>query len=120
MLQLLEESKGDLVAIRISGHVDKNDYDVMLPVLEEKIKQHRKISVYAELQDVEAYTLEAFWQDVKFDIRHASDFKKAAIIGEHKWLELLTTLASPFTSAQVKFFNFMEREQAMEWVKSEE
>lgn len=120
MLQLLEESKGDLVAIHISGHVDKSDYDIMLPVLEEKIKQHRKISVYAELQDIEAFTLEALWEDMKFDIRHASDFKKAAIVGEHKWLDLLTTLASPFTSAQVKFFTFMDKEQAMEWVKSDE
>lgn len=120
MLQLLEESKGDLVAIRVSGHVDKDDYAVMLPVLEEKIKQHNKISVYAELQDVEAYTLEALWEDVKFDIRHASDFKKAAIVGDEKWLDLLTTMASPFTSAQVKYFDFRERDKAMEWVKSVE
>lgn len=119
MLQLLEESKGDLVAIRISGHVDKNDYAVMLPVLEEKIKQYNKINVYAELQDVETYTLEALWKDIKFDIRHAADFKKAAIVGEQKWLDMLTTLASPFTSAQVKYFDFKERELAMEWVKSE-
>lgn len=119
MLQLLEESKGDLVAIRISGHVDKSDYAVMLPVLEEKIKQHSKIKVYAELQDVETYSLEALWEDVKFDIRHAADFKKAAIVGDQKWLDMLTIVASPFTSAQVKYFDFKEREQAMEWVKSE-
>jgi len=120
MLQLLEESKDDLVAIRISGHVDKNDYAVMLPVLEERIKQHHKINVYAELQDVEAYTLKALWEDVKFDIRHAADFRKAAIVGEQKWLDMLTTVASPFTTAKVRYFNFKDRDQALEWVKSED
>lgn len=120
MLQLLEESKGDLVALRVSGHIDKTDYDVMLPLLEEKIKQHNKISVYAEVQDVEDYTLTALWEDVKFDIRHASDFKKAAIVGDQKWLNLLASVAPPFTSAEVKYFNFMDRDKALDWVKSEE
>jgi hypothetical protein len=118
MLQILEESKDDLVAIRILGHVDKNDYDVMLPVLEERIKQHQKISIYAELQDVEAITLEALWEDLKFDIRHASDFEKAAIVGDQQWLELLLTVSSPFTSAQVKYFDFKDRNLALEWVRS--
>jgi hypothetical protein len=120
MLQLLEESKGDLVAFRISGHIDKNDYDIMLPVLEEKIKQHNKISVFAELQDVEDYTLKALWEDIKFDIRHANDFRRAAIVGDQMWLEMLTTAASPFTSAKVKYFNYRERDKALEWVKSED
>jgi hypothetical protein len=33
MLQLLEDSKEDIVAFRLSGDVDKRDYDVMLPIL---------------------------------------------------------------------------------------
>ena len=119
MLQLLEESIGDLVALRISGHVDKTDYDVMLPLLEEKIKQHGKIKVYTELQEVEDYTLKALWEDVKFDIRHAADFKKAAIVGDQKWLDMLAILASPFTSAEIKYFNFSDRDKAMSWIKSE-
>jgi len=120
MLQLLEESKGDLVALRISGHVDINDYDVMLPVLEEKIKQYGKISVYAELQELEDISFKALWQDLKFDFKHASDFKKAALVGEQKWLDWLTIAASPFTTAKVKHFTLEQRQQALDWVQSPE
>jgi len=120
MLQLLEESKGDLVAFRISGHVDKNDYDVMLPLLEEKIKQYGKINVYAEMQEVEDFTLKALWEDLKFDFRHAADFKKAAFVGEQKWLDWLTIAASPFTSAKVKHFTLEQRLQALDWIQNPE
>lgn len=118
MLQLLEESKGDLVAFRISGHVDKSDYDVMLPLLEEKIKQYGKINVYAEMQEVEDYTLKALWEELKFDFRHAGDFKKAAFVGEQKWLDWLTIAASPFTTAKIKHFTLEQRMQALYWVQT--
>ncbi|MER2996138.1 STAS/SEC14 domain-containing protein [Pontibacter populi] len=120
MLELLEESKGDLVAFRISGHVDKNDYDIMLPILEEKIKQYGKINVYAEMQDVEDFTLKALWEDLKFDFRHSADFSKAAFVGEQKWLDWLTIAASPFTPAKVKHFTLDQRQQALDWIQTPE
>ena len=119
MLQILEEFQGDLVAFRISGNVDKNDYDVMLPLLEEKIRQHGKIRVYAEVQDVEAYSLRALYDEVKFDVKHAANFSKAAIVGDGEWLDWLTTMARPFTTAEVKYFNFSQRDAAWAWVHEE-
>lgn len=82
MIQLLEQSKDDLVAFSISGNVSRSDYNVMLPLLEERIKQHGKIRVYAEVQDVGEYTLQALWEDIKFDMKHATDFSKAALVGD--------------------------------------
>ncbi|MFD3000090.1 STAS/SEC14 domain-containing protein [Pontibacter toksunensis] len=116
MLQLLEESQENLVAFRISGNVDKSDYNVMLPVLEEKIQQHGKIKVYAEVQDVQNYSLRALYEDIKFDLKHASDFSKAAIVGDREWIDWLATAARPFTTAEIKYFDFSQREAAWEWV----
>lgn len=118
MIQVLEESKDDLVAFRISGHIDKRDYEIMLPLLEEKIKQHGKIRVYAEVYEVEDYSLKALWEDIKFDFKHASDFSRAAVVGDRKWLDWLTMIAKPFTSAEVKYFDFTQRDQAWAWIKA--
>lgn len=106
------------MAFRISGNVDRTDYDVMLPVLQERIKQHGKIRVYAEVQDVEDYSLEALWKDIKFDIRHANDFSKAALVGDRQWIDWLTVMAKPFTSAEVKYFDFSQRQLAWEWIQA--
>ncbi|MBX0335189.1 STAS/SEC14 domain-containing protein [Pontibacter sp. HSC-14F20] len=117
MLQLLEESRDELVAFRLAGSIDRHDYEVMLPILEEKIKQYGKIRVYAELQDAEEISLQALWEDLKFDFRHAGDFMKVALVGNRRWLDWLTVMASPFTTAKIKHFEVMEREQALEWVR---
>jgi len=116
MLQLLEESKNDLVAFRISASVDKQDYDVMLPILEERIKQHGKIRVYAEVQDVADYSIRALWEEIQFDVRHVTDFSKVAIVGDQKWIDWLTVMARPFSTARVKYFDFGQRQAAWEWI----
>ncbi|WP_089317335.1 STAS/SEC14 domain-containing protein [Pontibacter ummariensis] len=116
MIQVLEESKEDIVAFRISGKVDKNDYQVMLPVLEEKIRQHGKVRVYAEMQDVEEYSLEALWDEIRYDISHATDFSRVAIVGGRRWTNWLTNLAKPFTSAEVKYYDFSDRSKAWSWI----
>ena len=116
MIQLLEESKDDLVAFRISGNVDKNDYDVMLPVLEERIKQHGKIRVYAEVWDVEDFSFKALWDEIRFDFKHAADFSRVAIVSNQTWMDWLTLAAKPFTTAEVKFFEFEKRDQAWAWI----
>lgn len=120
MLRLLEESRNDLVAFRLSGQIDRTDYDVMLPILEEKIKQYGKISVYAEVQDIEDFSSRALWEDLKFDFRHANDFKRAAVVGDQKWLDWLTVMATPFTSAKIKYFEPRQREEALAWVQQQD
>ncbi|QCR24528.1 STAS/SEC14 domain-containing protein [Pontibacter sp. SGAir0037] len=119
MLQLLEESRGDLVAFKLSGSVDKQDYAVMLPVLDEKIKQYSKINVYAEVQEVDTYSLRALWDDLKYDFKHAADFRNVAIVGDKKWLDWLTVMATPFTTAKVKYFEPAQRAEAMQWAKAD-
>lgn len=116
MIQLLEESKDALVAFRISGNIDKNDYDVMLPVLEERIKQHGKIKVYAEVWEVEDISIGALWDEIKFDFKHAADFSRVAIVGDQKWIDWITLAAKPFTTAEVKYFDFTQRDQAWAWI----
>ena len=118
MIQILEDSKDDLVAFRISGHVDKRDYDVMLPLLDEKIKQHGKIRVYAEVQLIEDFSIGALWEDIKYDFKHATDFSRVAIVGDQKWIEWLTVASKPFTTAEIRHFDFSQREQAWSWINA--
>ncbi len=104
------------MAFRISAHVDKQDYDIMLPLLQERIQAHGKVKVYAEVQDVQEYSLQALRDEVTFDLKHANDFSRVAIVGNQKWLDWLVTVAKPFTTADVRYFDFSERSQAWEWI----
>lgn len=120
MIQLLEEVRDDLVAFRISGSVDRHDYDVMFPLLQERIRQHGKIRVYAEVHEVADESLRALWEDIEIeiDMEHASDFSKVAVVGEEKWIDWINVMVRPFTTAEVKYFDFSQVQPAWEWVNT--
>ena len=118
MIQILDETEGNVVATRASGKLQKSDYDIILPVLQEKEKEYKKISWYFEMEDFEGWDLTAAWRDLKFDFKHANQLEKIAMVGAKDWEEKLTKLMKPFTSAEVKFFNSNEKEIAKKWIKT--
>lgn len=40
MIKILDESKENLLAARVKGKIGKQDFDVLNPVLEKKVKEH--------------------------------------------------------------------------------
>ena len=93
------------------------DYNQLLQMLDEMVKQHRKIRWYFEMENFDGWEIKAFWEDVKFDAGHANDFEKVAMVGEKKWEKWMTDLMKPFTSADVKYFDISQKQGAMEWIK---
>lgn len=117
MVQIHEEGKPDLVAVRLWGTVTRHDYDTMLPIMEEKINRHGKINVLAEIGELEDFSIMALWQEVKFDLKHLADFRRVAVVANQKWLDRLSTFSNLLTPAQVRYFLPNEKEAALTWVK---
>lgn len=116
MVSQLATVKDNLVAVSVSGHLDKHDYEKIIPVLEQKIAQHGKINLYWEMVGFEGWHLDGLWKDLKFDVKHINDFRKIAIVGDKKWEEWIATMIKPFTTAEVKYFNELHRDEAMAWI----
>lgn len=117
MFKYLKEHSENLVAIIVTGKLEKADYDSLIPEIEEKLRRHGKLNFYWEMVDFEGWDASGLWQDLKFDIKHVNDFNRIAFVGEKKWEERIGNLIKPFTSAEVSYFNTSQREQAMEWVR---
>ena len=117
MIQIETDNNSNIVYTTSSGTLEKNDYDALLPVVEQKIRQFGKIRLYFEMSNFTGWKPEAFLQDLKFDIKHVKDFEKVAMVGDKKWQELMTGLMKPFTSAAIRFFPLDEKETAKEWVE---
>ncbi len=116
MISQIPTVKEDLVAVSISGHLEKHDYDQILPLMEKKIQQFGKINLYWEMIAFEGWHLDSLWKDLKFDVKHVNDFRKVAIVGDKKWEEWIATMIKPFTSAEVKYFKVLQRDEAILWV----
>lgn len=119
MHTLLPESKEGFVALRLSEKLDKDDFAEIIPILEKQIDAHQKIALYWEMASFEGWTTEAFFADTGFDIEHHNDFTRIAMVGEKKWHKWMTKLMKPFTSAEVKYFEIQEREEALDWARGE-
>jgi hypothetical protein len=117
MFKYLKEHATDLIAVMVTGKLDKADYDSLLPEAEEKLRRYGKVSVYWEMVDFDGWQLSGLWPELKFDIKHLNDFNRVALVGGKKWESMIASVAKPFTTAEIRFFDLSEREQAMAWVK---
>ena len=118
MLQILEQTEGNLIATRATGNLTEADYDKLLPLLNNIVEKHQKIRWYFEMEDFEGWKPKAFWEDLKFDLQHANDFKKVAMVGDKKWEEWMTNLMKTFTSAEIKYFAASQKIDALKWINS--
>lgn len=117
MIQILEQTSGNVIATRATQKLTEADYDKLLPLLNNMLRQHEKIRWYFEMEKFDGWELKAFWEDVKFDASHANDFDKVAMVGEKKWEEWMTNLMKPFTSAEVKYFDISQKDEALQWIR---
>ena len=72
---MLPESSGRLVALRVAGKLTKEDMVTVAPPLEEKIRENGKVDLLCDMTDLHGWNLAGFWAELKFDSKHAKDFR---------------------------------------------
>lgn len=117
MLNIIKNDQ-DLVGVQFTGKMEDQDYEVLTPILEEKIKVYKQIHFYWEMKDFEGWKPEALWADLKFDLKHANAFKRIAVVGDKKWEKTMSDFMKPFTNAEIRYFDLSHRDQAWAWVKT--
>lgn len=115
MYRILTESSGAFVAVQVTGTLQSEDYSSLLPLLQSKIAENGKINLFWEMKDFDGWTASGLWSDGSFDVKHAGDFRRIAIVGEKKWHEWMATVMKPFTSAEIRYFDHHDRAAAMAW-----
>jgi hypothetical protein len=73
------------------------------------------VRVLFELEECRGWTLRAAWDDLKFGLKHRSDFERCAVVGQKRWQKWMTNLSKPFF--KVKYFDKSEMEKAWQWVQ---
>ena len=116
MLTILN-AEGNYIATKVTGKISKADYQKVLPIINDQLQTNNKIRWYFEMEDFEGWDLKGLYEELNFDIEHARDLEKIAMVGEKKWTEWLSDMMKPFTSAEVKHFESAQKEEALAWIK---
>jgi SpoIIAA-like len=117
-IHLQKTAGGSVFNMVVRGRLDKEDYNEFVPQLEWQITYAGKISLLIELIDFRGWTPPAFWEDIKFAVKHFDDIDKIAVIGGgNPWERGMTSFFKPFTRAKVRFFTAREKQKARAWIE---
>ncbi|HEX20526.1 MAG TPA: STAS/SEC14 domain-containing protein [Acidiferrobacteraceae bacterium] len=106
----------NILTMRLSGKLTKEDYERFVPEIERMMKAHDKVRILVELVDFHGWTAAAAWEDTKFGIRHFNDVERIAIVGDAAWEKGMALLCEPFTVAKVKYFDTSQMAAAKTWI----
>ncbi|HSH08860.1 MAG TPA: STAS/SEC14 domain-containing protein [Oceanipulchritudo sp.] len=120
MITKYSEVPDHVAAFRASGEVTAKDYEeVLVPLVEEKLSHHKKISLLYSLgPEFKRFTAGAMWDDTKVGLKHIANWEKIAMVTDVPWLRNTVQCLGFVMPAKVKVFHDAEFEQAKEWVAS--
>jgi len=116
MIEILEETQGDLIAAKVKGKITEQDYEIFIPVLEKTLKDYNRPNLYCEVYELELPSPKAIWEELK-NIPNYNKLGKCAIVSDQKWLDTMAKVADKPMTPDIKFFSFEQKAQAKEWVK---
>ena len=118
MLELIPFEEGNIIGFRLSGRIEDESFDEAAAKMEEMLKEHKKLRVYAEIEEIGGMSVNTFMKNIHFKLKHFTDFEKEAIVSDKSWLETWISIADKiFPHIEVKHFSPEEKEEAKEWLR---
>ena len=115
-VELRTEAGGEILVVKLSGKLTKEDYEEFVPEVERLIHKHGKVRMIVQMHDFHGWSLGALWQDIKFDLKHFSDVERLAMVGDSKWEAGMAAFCKPFTTAKVRYFDEAKAAEAFHWI----
>ncbi len=117
MIEVLPESKGNVLGIKAIGTIRPVDYDEIVPMLEDAIRKRGAVRVLFDLSQFNRETIKAWKQDFEFGREFHRRIEKAAIVGDKTWEKWLTVFVDPFYAQEARYFHTGEMGTAWKWLR---
>jgi len=118
MVTMTASEESNVLTVKVSGKLSKEDYREFVPRVEEQIRKHGKIRVLFEMDDFQGWEAGALWADIKFDLKHFKDIERLAFVGDKKWESGMAAFCKPFTTATVRYYDRSRRDEADQWIEA--
>jgi hypothetical protein len=120
MIEVLQETGGNVLVLKAVGKLTDRDYkDVLIPRLEAMIREHGKARLLLDMGDeFHGWEVAAAWDDARFGLAHRKDFEKMGVIGGPRWVEWCLKLGALLMSGEIRSFAVGERDAAFAWIKA--
>lgn len=117
MIEQIQTNTSKIIGFKLSGKLHDEDYQTFVPAVEAFLAREQRVSLFAQFEDFHGWDLHAAWDDLKFGVKHYSEFRRIALVGDRQWEKWMATLCKPFTQAEVRYFDATEIETAWKWLE---
>jgi hypothetical protein len=117
-IEYREEHQGKVVVLHVTGRLSQDDYRHFVPKTESLFKRFGAIRVLVEMIDFHGWKAGALWADIKFDLKHFAHIDRLAFVGDKKWEKGMAVFCKPFTTAEIRYFDRTEADQAHAWIEA--
>lgn len=120
MLEFMSHPAEHVVAIKIGGVVTTSELQQAIDAIEAAKRNHPRISLLAELDDMRWMTLTALLKDIGYGLTQLGDLKRyhrAAVITDKEWIKHIAHLEDRlFKAMEIRTFPGRDYAAAMAWV----
>lgn len=117
MIEVMSRSTDKVLGVHVSGKLLHQDYQQFIPMLEKMIVEYGSVRCVIEMTDVHGIELRAVWDEIEWDMQHAHQIERCAVVGDRAWEAWMTKLCKLiFTRAELRYYDVAERENAWQWI----
>ena len=116
MIELLPETGGRLIALKMSGIVTEEDQDRSFETAEPMLETERVSHLLLDWADLDSWAKGARSSSTWFGLHHRALIGRVAIIAEDKWAEEAMRITDIFQAVPVRRFLPTERADALAWI----
>ena len=118
MIENIPFDEDNIIGLRLKGKIEDNEFDEIVSLMEERLKRHKKLRFYAEIEEFKGMSVNTFMKDIHYSLRHWREVEKEAVVSDKGWLKAWVGFAgSIIPGVEVKHFSFDEIEEAKEWIR---
>lgn len=119
MIETLRTAFPKTIGFKLTGKLHDEDYKSFIPTVESFLAAEGKARLFVQMEDFHGADLHAVWDDIKFGLKHYSDFDRIAMVGDRNWEKWMVQMSRPFTKAAVRYFDVSQVDGAWAWLREE-
>jgi hypothetical protein len=112
-------TEANLAIFRISGKLEKDEFDLALSKCKALIKTENKIKILAVLEHFKGWKNAGGWDDMSFANENDQYIQKIALVGNPEWHDMAYAfMAKDLRPMPIKFFEENQEKIAVEWINN--